>query len=313
MSANALNNWIDDEDEWDKLNADIVRLNARTQWPPPTESGRRPFHRGGTSPTRREVSSSGESAKITEEAEVKDWLKRAEESMHGSERSSSATRGDAHQDVAAVAALLDLGADSERDDEIAASEEDIERERAKWIGLWLGFTFVLVTLALFVVRAFGAREVVERLRFGTDASQWPARFFTSDPRRVMEWQRRRIIDLDEEKTTLLHRLQTARTEAGEYQIAANHWKDAFFRCVKKQRDACPNAINECPMRTSSPFQGSFYDYTGQMSSTLLLAQDTVSLFVRRFVCPYVRATRDGLSYARRLRDRLRSSSLFTTT
>lgn len=226
---------------------------------------------------------------------------RAEETMFGGARSSSATHADDHSGAVA-ATLLDLrGAEAQQSDD---NDDDYERERVKWVNVLIGFTLVVAILAIVVIRAVGAHEVVERLRFGVDAPFLPATIFTSDPRRIIEWQRRRIIDLDEEKVTLLHRLSIARSETAEYQIAANHWKEALARCVKRQRDACPNVINECPMR-ASPFQGTFYEFIGRPWAAILTeTHDVVARAVQRFVCPCIGVARDGFVSARRVADRV---------
>ena len=294
-----------DDEEWDKLNSDMVRIAARSRWPRPTEDGRR-FITGAppTTKSAREESErtpSEDDIKILDDREVKDWMLRAEETMFGGARSSSATHADDHSGAVA-ATLLDLrGAEARQSDD---NDDDYERERVKWVHVLIGFTLVVAILAIVVIRAVGAHEVVERLRFGVDASILPATIFTSDPRRIIEWQRRRIIDLDEEKVTLLHRLSIARSETAEYQIAANHWKEALARCVKRQRDACPNVINECPMR-ASPFQGTFYEFIGRPWAAILTeTHDVVARAVQRFVCPCIGAARDGFVSALRVADRV---------
>ena len=287
-----------DDEEWDKLNSDMVRIAARS-WPQPTEDGRR-FHSGLQPTTKSEREESehtppDDEITILDDREVKEWMKRAEETMFGGERSSSSARADDHSGAVA-ATLLDLRGRRDDDDD---HEEELERERAKWVNLLIGFTLVVTLVAVVIIRAFGAREVVERLRFGADA-RLPVTFFTSDPRRVVEWQRRRIVDLEEEKATLLHRLSNARAETTEYQLAANSWKEAFARCVKRQRDACPHIINECPMR-ASPFQGTFYEFIGgPWSSILIDTHDVIVRAVQRFACPCIGALRDGYVSARRI-------------
>ena len=295
-----------DDEEWDKLNSDMVRIAARN-WPRPTENGRR-FIIGAppTTKSAREESErppSEDDIKILDDREVKDWMLRAEETMFGGARSSSATHADDHSGAVA-ATLLDLRGDEARQSDDNDDDHERERERVKWVYVLIGFTLVVAILAVVVIRAVGAHEVVERLRFGVDAPFLPATIFTSDPRRIIEWQRRRIIDLDEEKATLLHRLSIARSETAEYQITANHWKEALARCVKRQRDACPNVINECPMR-ASPFQGTFYEFIGGPWAAILTeTHDVIARAVQRFVCPCIGTARDGFVSARRVADRV---------
>lgn len=265
MVENALNG---EEDEWEQLESDFIRLNSRG-WPKvePQESDSLDSRKYQDGASR---DSDSPSPKRKDDDAVADaWLRFAEDAMRGG-KSSSERRDEAM--------------DTDDTDETSLLASPLQGQGLLVIGI------VIVVIAVSLVASLAA------LSFANAVSGSPNRMHQVDalaysafptlvsrnlnPRRVIEIQTQKIAELSQERTLLVERVKLLREALTKAHDSSVEWREALIKCRHKRADQRDTADVETPPSWSF--------YSMNRARRILSAGERVTEMIRRRVCPLMK-------------------------
>ena len=168
----------------------------------------------------------------------------------------------------------------------------------------IAFTFVtarLVTIFVFYRRATSPLRVVESLAL-RGLSNLPAPFV--HPVTLIEFQKKAIDHLSEEKVVLLERLRLSRKMANEQRSIASTWRDAFVKCRSDKRDEFVDraACAASSLEWSPAWSLYAIDRSGYLrvpAKAMKNTADATKSFIRRALCPFLIKCWPSLKTSRR--------------
>ena len=257
-----------EEDEWEQLESDLIRLNSRG-WPKvePQESDSLDSrkYRDGTS----RDSDSPSPKRKGDDAVADAWLRFAEDAMRGG-KSSSERRDEAM--------------DTDDTDETSLLASPLQGQGLLVTGI------VIVVIAVSVVASLVA------LSFANAVGGSPNRMHQVDalaysafptlvsrnlnPRRVIEIQTQKIAELSQERTLLVERVKLLREALTKAHDSSVEWREALIKCRHKRADQRDTADVDTPPSWSF--------YSMNRSRRILSAGERVVEMIRRRVCPLMK-------------------------
>lgn len=259
----------DEEDEWEQLESDLIRLNSRG-WPKvePQESDSLDSRKYRDGASRDSDSPSPK--RKGDDAVADAWLRFAEDAMRGGKSSS------------------------ERRDE--AMDADDADEETSLLASPLQGQGLLVTGIVIVVVAVSVAASLTALSFANAVSGSPNRMHQVDalaysafptlvsrnlnPRRVIEIQTQKIAELSQERTLLVERVKLLREALTKAHDSSVEWREALIKCRHKRADQRDAADVETPPSWSF--------YSMNRARRILSAGERVTELIRRRVCPLMK-------------------------
>ena len=276
------------EEELGEIDANAIRVNAASRWPRAGEENREEDG-GGSAPRPPRGYQFGDTWDAKgDDAQVKGWMRRAENTLMGAARVAMHARDEISADAVAADSKRDDANDADADDARTLDDacERVVRNDIRSI-IRPVFAFLVFAIVAGAVRMTALRSPMRAAKQFAVAriSNLPA-VVRLDPERVVAMQRKYIHDIEEERVILLERLRRERTELAGVQSEARQWRNAYTRCRLEKRDLFTD--RELP-RIHSPMRWSpaWSFYSHPRSPWLLVALTASSSFARRYVCPCV--------------------------
>ncbi len=257
----------DEENEWEQLESDLIRLNSRG-WPKvePQESDSLDSRKYQDGASRDSDSPSPK----RKDADADAWLRFAEDAMRGGKSSSQ-----------------------RRDEAMDADDSD---EQTSFLASPLQSHGLLVSGVVVVVIAVSVVASLAALSFANAVSGSPNRMHQVDalaysafptlvsrnlnPRRVIEIQTQKIAELSQEITLLVERVKLLREALTKAHDSSVEWRDALIKCRHKGADQRDTAAGEAPPSWSF--------YSMNRARRILSAGERVTKVIRRRLCPLMK-------------------------